>query len=315
MFKKMLLPIGLLLVILISALAPTPGIWMKEHYMIEIFTAFMFLTNGWVFKIKSLNIGRSFFLMLFAALFFLVIAGPLLGVVGVYVFGFTSLYGIGFIAMSSAPPTLSSCAVITEVAGGNAAASLFLTVLLNLTSIFSLPIVIPLAIGSTGEVSISGTRLLFKLLLIVLFPFCVGVFLKKRFKRDYSWVSYVPIICVLFTVSAAFSASRDLLFKIFRQLPILVLAAAAIHLTLMLFAWITARCLRFDKGNTTAFSFTVSQKTMPIAIGVLSTLQGHIAEAFAVCLIFHMTQLFVDSMIAAALPLERFRLIGKSQEA
>ncbi|QSH40080.1 bile acid:sodium symporter [Lentisphaerota bacterium ZTH] len=314
MFKKLILPVGLLLVILLALCQPGPGIWMKDHYMIEVYTFFMFLGNGWLFRASNLKVGRSFFMMSFAAVLFLLIAGPLAGIAAVNLFGYTSLYALGFIVMAAMPPTLSSCVVVTEVAGGNPAASLFMTVALNLLSIFSLPIVLPIALGSSEDIGISGSKLLYKLLLIVLLPFFCGISLKRLIKKDHFLISYVPLICVLLTVLAAFSSSRELLFNIFWRLPSFITASAAIHLLLMLLAWAAARCLNFDRRDTTAFAFTVSQKTMPIALGVLSTFGGNIAEAFAVCIIFHMTQLLVDSVIAAALPLQRYRCFRRRQE-
>lgn len=300
-FKKLFLPVGLLLAIAIAFAAPTCGAWMREHGFIPVFVIVIFLVSGWRLNMKEAKLNRKFIYALLIAMAISLIGGPFLAMAAVKMFGLTGMLALGLIVMSCGPVTLSSATVITDLAKGNAVWALFMTVIMNIVGIFSIPLMLQFTLREAEGVNIAPGKLLFKLILLVLLPFIVGVIAKKAFKaKPEAITGYIPSLCVILTVYAAFSVSKDLLgSNSFFDIFILIAAAAFIHFSLMIAAWFAGKSISSGPAELKALAFVSSQKTLPIAISVLAILCDNPGVAIIPCLIFHLTQLFADSAIAS----------------
>lgn len=151
--------------------------------------------------------------------------------------------------------------------------------------------------------NIAPSKLLLKLILLVLLPFVVGVVVRKLSKvKPESISGYIPSLCVILTVYAAFSVSKDLLgSNSFFDIFILIAAAAFIHFSLMIAAWLAGKSISSGPAELKALAFVTSQKTLPVAISVRAILCDNPGVAIIPCLIFHLTQLFADSALASHL--------------
>ena len=300
-FKKLFLPVGLILAIAGALLVPGAGTWLKQNNFVPFFVVAIFLISGWKFSLRNAKLNHKFIYSIVLAIIISLFIAPFIGVATVEVFGFEAMAALGIIVTCCVPVTLSSATVITEVAHGNAVWALLMTVIINLTGIFTIPLMLKLSIEEAEGVNISAWKLLVKLILLVLLPFAAGMIARKLTKRKTkAFVAYIPSICVILTVYAAASASHKLLYKCsFSEILLLTTAVFSIHAILMLIAWPGGKLLKLETPELKALIFISSQKTLPLSISVLALLCENPGAAIISCLLFHFTQLFVDSAIAA----------------
>ena len=301
MFKKLFLPVGLIIAIISALVLPDPGIFLKRTGAVPVFIIIIFLLNGWNLKLRESNLNRSFLCTFIAAIIISLGLGPFIGMAAVAIFNLGALATVGIIVMSSVPVTLSSATVVTEVSGGNSLWALFMTIGLNIVGIFTVPFMVKLGLEDTEGVDISAGKLLLKLLLLVLLPFLAGYVLKKAIRAGTHVVlRYVPSICVILTVYAACGASRGTLMNLApSEYPLMLGIVLGIHAALFVIAYGYGCVAKLDKPEKKALAFVSSQKTLPIALSVISVLPGDSGAAVIPCLLFHFTQLLVDSFVAA----------------
>lgn len=296
------LPVGLLLAFLVAWLVPGPGAILQELGLIPWMVVTIFLINGYQTNLKQLPHGREIISASIIAILISLLISPLIGLAVISLIAFPAGAAMGLIVMATVPSTLSSGIVLTQIAGGNAAKALFLTILLNLIGVFTIPFMLQLTLDSVGIISISPLPLLKQLILIILIPFIVGMLLKSvaRIPSRHWLLRYFPSSCVIATVWMSVSSSVDTLKELDLQLLLLiVIGAVAVHGTLLLLCWFSKYLYRPERSSWPALLFTASQKTLPVAVGVLASLNQPIGMAVVVCIIFHFLQLFIDSIIAS----------------
>ncbi len=301
--KKLFLPVGLVLAIAGALGFPAAGIWLKQNNFVPFFVVAIFLISGWKFSLRNAKLNHKFVYSIILAIIISLFTAPFIGVATVEIFQFEAMAALGLIVTCCVPVTLSSATVITEVAHGNAVWALLMTVIMNLTGIFTIPLMLKLSVEEAEGINISAWNLLIKLILLVLLPFAAGMAARKLTKRKTkAFVAYIPSICVILTVYAAAAASRDLLYKCsLSEISLLTSAVFSIHAILMLIAWAGGKLIKLETPELKALIFISSQKTLPLSISVLALLCKNPGAAIIPCLLFHFTQLFVDSAIAARL--------------
>ena len=300
--KNYFLPSGLLLAFLFAWLDPRPGMVLQQLGLIPWMVVTIFLINGYQTNLKQLPRGRKIIAGSIVAIMISLLIGPFIGLAVASALAFPVGAVIGLVVMSTVPPTLSSGIVMTQMAGGNVPKALFLTILLNLVGIFTIPFMLHLTLESVGIISISPWPLLKQLILIVLIPFLIGMVLKLviHIPPDHRALKYLPLSCVVGTVWMSVSASADTLKEInILLLLLMVVGALTVHGALMLLCWLSRYLYRPESSEWRALLFTASQKTLPVAIGTLAALKQPIGLAMVVCIVFHFLQLFLDSIIAS----------------
>ena len=297
-----LLPIGLLLALLIAWLNPAPGALLQQMGLIPWMVITIFLINGYQTNLKQLPRGRGIISGSIVAIMISLLISPFVGLAVASVMVLPVGAVVGLVVMATVPPTLSSGIVMTQIAGGNVPKALFLTILLNLIGIFTIPFMLQLTLESVGIISISPWPLLQQLILIVLIPFLIGMMVKLvvHISPRHWLLRYIPLLCVVGTVWMSVSASADTLREInLLLLLLIVVSALAVHGALLLLCWLSRYLYRPEPSEWRALLFTASQKTLPVAIGVLAALDEPIGLAMVACIVFHFLQLFIDSMIAS----------------
>ena len=198
MFKKLYLPVGMLVMLAAALLYPPSGTWIKEFHLNNFFIVVIFLVCGWQTNMSGVRFDRKFLLLFVAG------AAVSLGVAPWIARGIGALMAlpmlsvIGLVVISAMPPTLSSGIVMTENAEGNTFLSMMLTIGYNLLGVFTLPVILSWILASHGSVDTDPLRMLGKLALLVLLPFFVGFFGKKLsgWKLPGLIGGYVPSTCV-----------------------------------------------------------------------------------------------------------------------
>ncbi len=301
-FKKLFLPSGLILAIAAALLVAVP------QGAIEVLSPLkgwlviiIFLINGYQTRLRDAPRSPRFVgAFVFAAMLTL-IGAPWLGRGVGDLLGMSSVMALGLIVMSSVPSTLSSGIVLTDVAGGNTLWALILTIGLNVLGVFTVPFMLAWCLQAT-DVEVSSSKLLIKLALWVLAPFLIGGF-SRRLLGDRQLIpalKYIPSTCVILTVWISCIAQRGQLLSL-RPATLALIAAAAmtIHLLLMLACLGASFPLRLKPDERRALMFLGSQKTLPVALGVLAALGTNVGAGVIVCIVFHFLQLITDSFIAS----------------
>ncbi|MFW6155047.1 MAG: bile acid:sodium symporter [Planctomycetota bacterium] len=308
MFKRLFLPTGLVVAIAAALAVPLPGGVVEALGKLRPWLVVtIFLINGYQTRLGDTPRGWTFPLTFAVVAVLTLGAGPWLGRGVAELYGLEAAVMLGLVVMASMPSTLSSGIVLTEVAGGNALWALMLTVGLNILGVFTIPFMLvwaaPQASGEAA-VAIESVPLLMKLMLWVLVPFVAGASIKRLAdgKALHPAMAYIPSTCVILTVWISCMMKRtDLLSLDLLSLGLMGAAALTTHLVLMGGCLGASFPLRLNPGQRRAMLFLGSQKTLPVALGVLTALSAVGAEAFIVSIVFHFLQLLTDSFIAAHL--------------
>lgn len=302
--KSLYLPVGLIISFIIAWMLPAPGSLLKELGLIPWMVVIIFLVNGYQTNLSELPKDRSFIYALIIGGFISLIVSPFIGLGVSELLALPAGIALGIIVKSTVPPTLSTCIVMTQLTNGYPLWALVITVILNIVGVFTIPFMLGFTLESAGNITIEPLPLLKTLVLLVLVPFMVGVIAKRVSTIDPQnlILQYLPSSCVIATVWMALSDSNEL-FQNLEVSTLLKIAVAIllIHFSLMVLSYLTSVGLKLDPGARLAMLFTISQKTLPVAISVLAALNMPIGEAILACVLFHFLMLFTDSMIAPKL--------------
>lgn len=298
------LPVGLLLAFLMAWFAPEPGRVLQQAGLVPWMVVTIFLINGYQTVLSQIPLSAKLRTTALMAILINLLISPFLGLATANLLALPSAAAIGLIVTATVPSTLSSGIVITQLAGGDGIKALFLTILLNLLGVFTIPLLLPVVLENAGNLDLSPWPLLKQLLIIVLVPFVLGMLGRRimQLSPRHWLIRYLPSSCVVITVWMSVSASSETLREI--SLPLLggiIVAALLLHGALLLLCLASRRLYQPERGEWIALLFTASQKTLPVAIGVLAALNQPIGVALVACILFHFMQLLVDSMLATRL--------------
>ncbi len=302
--RQLFLPLGLILAVIFALLLPASGIFISDNHGLRILVFVIFLVSGYQTGSKGLALGRQLFSLFLAAAVISLFLSPLLGLAITRLIDFPLPLAMGLIIISAVPPTLSSGIVITEISGGNGVLALFLTIFLNLLGIFTMPFMLDLCLKAAGPIDIDQNGLLIKMIFFVLLPFAIGKtarILSGKNKVAANW-SYVNSSCVILVVYASLATAKGSFSGLdFMEYATILLAVSLLHLLLLGINAQTAKTLKLSAPDRKALIFVASQKTLPISVAVLATIQFDTGSAIIVCLLFHFCQLFMDSFLASYL--------------
>ena len=305
MFKKLYLPVGMLVMLALSLVCPAAGSWIKPMNLNNVFIILIFLVCGWQTNMSGLKFDRKvFFLFIAGAVASLAIAPWIAKGIG-SVMGLSALTVAGLVVISAMPPTLSSGIVMTENAEGNTFLAMTLTIGYNLLGVFTLPVILSWILASSGNVDTNPLRMLINLFLLVVLPFFAG-FMGKKLSgwKLPSLVGYVPSTCVLLLLLSFFSSSHEQLknFPV-RSLLLAALGSIIMHLILLAVMWYGGRLLRYTAYDCKALIFTGASKTLTLALTTLAIMNAGSGEAVVPCMIFYFLQMLIDSSIAGKMGL------------
>ena len=301
--KRHFLPIGLSSAIVLALAYPEPGAIVKSWEMMRQTVMLIFLVNGlqstMVIKDVSFSFVKAFLMLVVSSL----LLSPFLGKWLALGMGLPQGLAVGLMVMSAMPTTLSSGIVIAEVAGGSASWALLFTMGLNLVGIFSIPFVLAFTLNAK-DLQLSSWPLFLNLVEMVLLPFIAGLWLKKWIKPSGSYkmlLSYTPSVCIILVVWASLSASANHVLSMSGGLLFwALLSALLVHGILLGLHYGLAKVSAFNLPETKSFVILGSQKTLPIALSVLTALHmNQVGPAILICLMFHFSQLLLDSWLAS----------------
>lgn len=226
---------------------------------------------------------------------------------------FSADLSIGLVIACSVPCTMAAASVWTRNAGGNDAVSLLVTLLTNGLCFVITPFWISVALGS--QIELDPNSLVQRLVITALIPSLAGQILRQfavlrtfaiRWKLALGTAALAGILVIVFR-SAVLNAdqllpggSSDLSIT---GLIVCLICCNILHVSAMGVGWLGAKLLRVQTEDMIAILFASSQKTLPIGV-YLATLPGAFSIGPAPIAVFpiiafHISQLFLDTFIAA----------------
>lgn len=313
--KSIFLPGGLLLAIILGILLPPAGSWagslrLGPVGLQQLLIIFVFLLSGYKMRLREFTLTGKFPAVLASALLINLILGPIVAVAITKVISSIEGFHLGLIVMACVPTTLSSCVIIVRTVNGNVAWALMLMIALTLVGIVVLPFTLALALGVAADIHVPVGALLLQILLLLILPLFVGRAIRKAgLESNHPLIDYLPSVSIILIVWMAVSGNAEALSELaILDIGLFALAGLGVHGTLLLVGWVVSRFLTLATPDAIALIIVASQKTLPIAITVLIAFPesvlapGVLGIATVVCVVFHFTQIIVDSVLVQFFP-------------
>jgi sodium/bile acid cotransporter 7 len=249
---------------------------------------------------------------------------PLLGFIHVYVPYKPVEFRYGLALFSCVPTTLTSGVTLVRNAKGNVALALMLTVCTNLLGVFTVPFYFNAIVSSgpgdldTGSAASSGmatqaVKLLVKLLFTILVPIVCGKLAREmspaiasaatKYKAELTLVNNSCLITIVW-MSISKSAT-DLINTNVGTIFAVLFAAIVLHVVMLVFNYGATALLGFSGPERVATVMMSSQKTLPVAMTIISYLPEDVFGSTGLiaipCIVCHITQLFMDAPLATRL--------------
>lgn len=231
-------------------------------------------------------------------------------------FGFRALFGglmpedlmLGFLYLCALPSTISSSVAMTAIGKGNVPGAIFNATLSSLLGIFLTPLIISLALSTSGSQGLSLIDAMIKIAVLLLLPFAMGQGLRPLvgawFSRYKKYINNFDKGVILMLVYASFCDSvKGGLWTNhgLSTIGVTMLGAAFILAVVLCVTTFTARRLGFDKEDEVAAVFCGSKKTLASGVPMAKLLFGaHPALGVIVLpiMFYHQIQLFGCSILA-----------------
>ena len=309
--KSLFLPVGLILAVAAGLLFPDAGARLGKLRCFgapleQILVIAIFLVYGFRLRKGHLQLSGRFIGVLAAAVTVNLFMGPLAAAGAARLVGATGGFLVGLLVMSCVPTTLSSAIVVTETSAGNVAWAIILTVFLMFVGVVVTPFTVSWSLDFGLQVNVSGWPLLLKIVTLILLPLLAGILL-RRMTGDHSHqvLDYAPSACIVLIVWMMVSGNAVTVRALSgRSIAMFTGTALLVHAALLAAALASATLLRLAAPEAKALVFVSAQKTLPIAVSVLTALPkdqvapAMLSVATVVCILFHFSQILGDSLIA-----------------
>lgn len=284
-----------------AILLPGPGQYLDKLHLTSPLIIIVFFCQGTgVIKLRTENL-KQYSKALIIGFIISQILSPVLAFSYVRLFNWNADSLVGLILICTMAPTLVSGTIISEQAGGDKTASLLLTIIINILAVFTVPFNLSWSLGT--EVQLDVSPLLIKLVSLVLIPALLGYWFRSRkesFVSDHkSYFKYIPVICLGSVIYLSMSRHIDSLEKLTAYMILEYSAASlVIHITLLYIAYYAALAVKIEKSTAKSVAICCSQKTIPITIAIWTSFFSQFALALLPAIVFHMTQIYCDGVIA-----------------
>ncbi len=301
MFKKLFLPVGILLAVIWSLVHPAAGLFCKEYIGTPAMIVAIFLVSGMQVKFSELKFDRKFVLGLILGSAFTLAGLSCCGLVCMNLFSWDKFLLAGLLVMLAAPPTLSSGIVMTKESNGNMMLSIAITVFYNLIAIFTLPLVLGFLLKAAQSGNVDSWKMFKQLIFTVMIPLFIGYGIKKYIFR--SWyhklIDYIPLVATIMLSLSFFAAARESILAIPLMTVLVVLAVALLfHLFSMAALWGISKLIRLNVADCKAMVFCGASKSATMALAMVAIAGLDATAAVVPCLLFYALQLFLDAMLA-----------------
>ncbi|MGM0440208.1 MAG: bile acid:sodium symporter family protein [Chlamydiota bacterium] len=299
-------------------LGTTTGGLLPAETINTVGISIIFLLSGLCIRVKSfIKTLPRLKLHLYIQLFCFGIFPLVVVVMQRYVFGFIGFHPYivkGIFILACLPTTISSCVVLTSLAGGDRASALFNGILSNLLGIFLSPVLVSIIFDiDNGEIALHPLGIIQKLIYMVLIPMVIGQTIYRIFKKylekhtqQLHRTSSIILIFIIYSVFCDTFLDLKALESPVREISWLIVVLLIYHLIFLMLSYYTSKPFNLKPRDRKALLFTAPQKTlamgMPLIIAILRTgTFGPLAvelPMFALpLLLYHHIQLIVAGFI------------------
>lgn len=209
---------------------------------------------------------------------------------------------LGLFILGVVSTTQASGIVMTAAAGGKPAHALLICVLSNMLCIFTIPVQLQWLMGGhTLQVQIPWIPTTLKLGSLILLPLFAGMALRQPLAHTLAKLPFrlnVPSrLLILVFIFMGLCEGRASLLGHGSQLGSALALGVSFHLILAAIVWIALLAMGRGAGNRESVFFMGIQKTLPQAIWLQTTYFPAAAMALVVCILYHVSQLIMDSWL------------------
>lgn len=290
-----------------SDILASSGIWLKNIGAPDVMVIIIFIISGLLIEGDQARAGLKDFKATLLALSLIFVFAPILALGFGWLPMDTGII-IGLFIVAVMPSTLSSGVVMTGAAGGNMAHALFVTILSNFLSIFTIPLILGFMLqflNQDKDISIDQLSIIIRLTLLVLVPLTAGMLIKTMIlkseqlkKYNLGLVNQWMIVGVVF-ISLG-SAKQVLLGKGIELMYILILSIIY-HFALLAVAFALVKLFKIERGRYESIVFMGAQKTLALALVLQVTYFPEFGMALLVCVIHHIVHLMMDGYLSTKL--------------
>ncbi|CAM0951848.1 unnamed protein product [Alopecurus aequalis] len=312
------LPLALIGGIALGLLDPTLGCLAHEYSLSKYSTFGIFVISGLTLRTKEPGAALQAWPAGLFGLCSILLFTPFLAKFIVQTQFFPPEFITGLAMFCCMPTTLSSGVTLTQLAGGNSALALAMTVISNLLGIIFVPLSLAKYVGAGAGVSLPTEKLFKSLVNTLLIPLILGKVAREASKGIAEFVdgnrqrfSVISAVLLSLVPWIQVSRSRSLLLSVqAKAFAITVTIGVLLHLALLAFnatALKVLSCLKqkeesvfASKEYSRAVILVASQKTLPVLVTVVEQLGGALGESgFLVipCVAAHVTQIIIDSIL------------------
>jgi len=212
------------------------------------------------------------------------------------------------VILAAQPSTLATAAVLTQLAGGNAALAVVCTVVSQLVSVVATPWILALYVGHA--VPVDAWALTLELSRSVLAPVLLGQLLRPLVapwvERRSGVLSVVAESVIVSFVLMGFATTRAELFATPLLAGLVLATVVAVHATMLAVSAAVGLLLRLDGAGRIGFTLAASQKTVAAGILVWQTGFANNPLGPLYVVLHHLLQTVADAILAPLMP--RIRL-------
>jgi Predicted Na+-dependent transporter len=215
---------------------------------------------------------------------------------------------LGFLYLCALPSTISSSVAMTAIGRGNVPGAIFNATLSSLLGIFLTPLIISLALETSGSHGLSLVDAMINIAILLFLPFLLGQLLRpvigRWFARYKKYINNFDKMVILMLVYASFCDSvKGGLWTNYGMgtIALTMLGAGVILCIVLVITTVVAKRLGFDKEDEIAAVFCGSKKTLASGVPMAKLLFGtHPGLGLIVLpiMFYHQLQLFGCSILA-----------------
>ncbi|XVE99063.1 hypothetical protein REPUB_Repub03eG0164700 [Reevesia pubescens] len=312
------LPLALIGGVAFGLANPTLGCLADKYYLSKFSTFGIFIISGLTLRSDAIGAAAKAWPVGLFGLCSILLLTPYFSTLILQIQLQPQEFITGLAIFNCMPTTLSSGVALTQLAGGNSALALSMTLISNMLGILIIPFSISKFIAVGVGVSVPTAQLLRSLVLMLLVPLILGKVLRESFRGladfvDHNRKLFSKISAVFLSLVPWMQVSRS------RSLLLMVKPAAFIiaigmgtllHLILLAFNSLAIRSLSAvsggsksifaEKENAHAALLVASQKTLPVMVAVVEQLGGALGESGLLvlpCVAAHLIQIILDSFL------------------
>ncbi|XP_038710705.1 probable sodium/metabolite cotransporter BASS4, chloroplastic isoform X2 [Tripterygium wilfordii] len=313
------LPLALVSGVVLGFVNPSLGCLADRYYLSKFGTFGIFIISGLTLRNGDVGAAMEAWPVVIFGLCSILFFTPFFSKIVLQIRLQPQEFVTGLALFSCMPTTLSSGVALTNLAGGNSALALAMTVISNLLGIMIVPFSISRFIAYGVGVSLPTEQLFRSLVITLLIPLIVGKVFRESFKGLGNFVdqnrklfSKVNAMLLSLVPWIQVSRSRSLLLLVKPEVFLVaILMGMLLHLMLLSFNILASQSLSAVSGgsqsvfakkeNSSALILVASQKTLPVLVAVVEQLGGAFGESGLLvlpCVAAHLNQIIMDSFIA-----------------